>query len=317
MPDNESTPQSESTDFESTLQLLRGVDAETHALILNELGADNYLVSYPAEVAELMQRLHLLEKQMSLVVLKPSAHGAPDMALAFKSSIHSLPTTPPGLGVVLPMGTPNIEAGLLLRGTVKLQGVILNFECTTQGCTPTHDGRQTQLLATMPHRLYRIQRRDAFRVPVPPGMHITASLKPGTRHLENLRVLDLSCGGVSLLVKASTDEVRVGKRFARGTVSLPMPEGNTVHTVDMLVKHVRLAPPSVAPVVKEPVIAIQKSTVPATTFRDYAKQMMGALNPPEVMELGIEFIHMPMSLDRSLFKLVNELAIQLVGKVRD
>ena len=317
MPANESTPESESTDFESTVQLLRGVDAETHALILNQMGDDSYLVRYPAEVAELLQRLHLLQKHISLVVMKPADQAAPEMALAFKSGIHSLPTDPAGLGVLLPMGSPDVEAGLLLRGTVKLQGVILNFECMTQSCISSHDGRQTQLLAALPHRLYRIQRRDAFRVPVPPGMHITASLKPGTRHLENLRALDLSCGGVSVLVKASAEEVRVGKRFAKATIALPSADGSTLHTVDMLVKHVRLAPPAMAPVLKEPVIAVQKSTAPATTFRDYAKQMVGALNPPEVMELGIEFIHMPMSLDRSLSKLVNELAIQLVGKVRD
>lgn len=317
MPANESTPESVSTDFEDTVQLLRGVDAETHALILGEMGDDAYLVRYPTEVLDLVQRLHLLEKQLSLVVMKPAEDGVPEMALAFKGSIRSVSPDTASMGFVLPMGTPDMPAGLLLRGTVKLQGVIVNFECLTQRCTPSKDGRETELLTALPHRLHRIQRRDAFRVPVPPGMHITTALKPGTRHLENLRSLDLSCGGVSVLVKASADEVRVGKRFAKGTISLPTPEGTTLHTVDMLVKHVRLAPASMAPVVKEPVIAVQKSSAPATTFRDYAKQMVGALNPPEVMELGIEFIHMPMSLDRSLSKLVNELAIQLVGKVRD
>jgi hypothetical protein len=46
-------------------------------------------------------------------------------------------------------------------------------------------------------------------------------------------------------------------------------------------------------------------------------QAMGATKPVELIQLGIEFGRMPMSLDKELARLVNELAITLMSRVRD
>jgi hypothetical protein len=43
---------------------------------------------------------------------------------------------------------------------------------------------------------------------------------------------------------------------------------------------------------------------------------VGALLQPELLQLGIEFERMPMALERSLARLVNELGVNLVTRVK-
>jgi hypothetical protein len=144
------------------------------------------------------------------------------------------------------------------------------------------------------------------------------TLKTGMRYLENLKALDLSCGGVSVLVRATVDSVHLGKRFPSALVRLGGPAGTENYQVDMLVRHVRMAPPGLnqmlasSPALRPPVPPRQGSNA----FRESAMAAVGALLQPELLQLGIEFERMPMALERSLARLVNELGVNLVTRVK-
>jgi hypothetical protein len=120
--------------------------------------------------------------------------------------------------------------------------------------------------------------------------------------------------------------VHQGKRFPRATVRLGVGSGReTTHQVDMLVRHVRLAPPglnqllggnALPPPLKP---AIKPLTQPngKTHFREAAMAAVGALLQPELLQLGVEFEHMPTALERQLAQLVNELGVRLMTRVKD
>jgi hypothetical protein len=220
------------------------------------------------------------------------------------------------------MAAPPLPKGMTLRGSVKLQGVIVTFECETLGTRVNPQNRDTALLTRLPFRLHRLQRRDSFRVPVPSGTGIAITLKPGVRHLENIKALDLSCGGVSVLLRSPLDDVRLGSRFMQGIVTLTTAQGTTTHQVEMLVRHVRVAPPgmnqflsSTSPA--KPAAQPPTATTASVQFREAALQAVGAAPRTELVQLGIEFGRMPTSLDRSLSKLVNELGVNLMARVKD
>jgi hypothetical protein len=227
--------------------------------------------------------------------------------------------------------------------------VTVTFECEALGTDTSPETRAPVLRARLPFRVYRLQRRDSFRVPVAASAGVFVSLKPGQRGLQELRALDLSCGGVSLVVCAPLETVHQGKRFPQATVRLYANPGSQLYTVDMLVRHVRLMPPGLSQLLGESVAGGGASAAPppsaaasaarpggkntsgglfrapartqamdaahrqADAFRQQALAAMGAAPKPEWVQLGVEFERMPTALERELAKRVNELAVNLVA----
>jgi|GEM_PF-3340934 len=317
-----STPSAHDTEFPDTQVLTPGLSTDAHALLAGDLGDPSYRIDTFAESLDLMRRVAQSHQAATLVVLK-SGSEVPEPLLAFSARLAQVDENTQSLEMDLPLGSAYVPKGLTLRGSVRLQGVIVTFECETLGSRHGADGLTGVLTARLPFRLYRLQRRDSFRVPLPPQAGVVITLKAGVRPLENIKALDLSCGGVSVLLRAPLEAVHQGKRFARATVRLGVGSGNEqVHQVDMLVRHVRLAPPGLnqllggnAPPL--PVRPSLKSTGGSTGFREAAMAAVGALLKPELLQLGIEFERMPTALERQLAQLVNELGVRLMTRVKD
>lgn len=305
------------TTFAETVPLLRGAEAETMALVVGDLGEPSYRVDSFAENIGIMRRIEQSGLTVTMVVLNMQEGKAPEVVLAFTARLMQVSDDTQSMEMDLPLASPPLPKGQTLRGSVRLQGVIITFEAETLGSRLNPNGLFV-LHARLPFRLYRLQRRDSFRVPVPPSSGVFITLKTGMRYLENLKALDLSCGGVSVLVRAPVDSVHLGKRFPGAQVRLGSPSGNDNYQVDALVRHVRMAPASLnqmlaaSPALRLPVPPRQGSTA----FRESAMAAVGALLQPELLQLGIEFERMPMALERSLARLVNELGVNLVTRVK-
>lgn len=299
------------------MPLLRGVEAETQALVAGDLGDPSYRIDSFAESLDLMRKVEQSGLTVTMVVMNLRAGDAPEVALAFTSRILHVSDDTQTMEMDLPLASPPLPKGQTLRGSIRLLGVIVTFEAETLGSRQQPNGAQV-LHARLPFRLYRLQRRDSFRVPVPSSSGVFITLKTGMRYLENLKALDLSCGGVSVLVRATVDSVHLGKRFPAALVRLGGPAGNENYQVDMLVRHVRMAPPGLnqmlasSPALRPPVPPRQGSNA----FRESAMAAVGALLQPELLQLGIEFERMPMALERNLARLVNELGVNLVTRVK-
>ena len=299
------------------MPLLRGVEAETQALVAGDLGDPSYRIDSFAESLDLMRKVEQSGLTVTMVVMNLRAGDAPEVALAFTSRILHVSDDTQTMEMDLPLASPPLPKGQTLRGSIRLLGVIVTFEAETLGSRLQPNGAQV-LHARLPFRLYRLQRRDSFRVPVPSSSGVFITLKTGMRYLENLKALDLSCGGVSVLVRATVDSVHLGKRFPSALVRLGGPAGTENYQVDMLVRHVRMAPPGLnqmlanSPALRPPVPPRQGSNA----FRESAMAAVGALLQPELLQLGIEFERMPMALERSLARLVNELGVNLVTRVK-
>ena len=299
------------------MPLLRGVEAETQALVAGDLGDPSYRIDSFAESLDLMRKVDQSGLTVTMVVMNLRAGDAPEVALAFTSRILHVSDDTQTMEMDLPLASPPLPKGQTLRGSIRLLGVIVTFEAETLGSRQQPNGAQV-LHARLPFRLYRLQRRDSFRVPVPSSSGVFITLKTGMRYLENLKALDLSCGGVSVLVRATVDSVHLGKRFPAALVRLGGPAGNENYQVDMLVRHVRMAPPGLnqmlasSPALRPPVPPRQGSNA----FRESAMAAVGALLQPELLQLGIEFERMPMALERNLARLVNELGVNLVTRVK-
>lgn len=322
MPELTPVPPQPDTDFPDTLALVPGLSADTHALLAGDLGDPSYRIDSFAESLDLMRRVAQSNQAATVVVLKPDSE-APEPLLAFSAKVAEVSEDTQSMELDLPLGSAFVPKGLTLRGSVRLQGVIVTFECETLGSRHSPDGVSGVLVVRLPFRLYRLQRRDSFRVPLPPQAGVVITLKAGVRALENIKALDLSCGGVSVLLRAPLEAVHQGKRFPRATVRLGVGSGNeTTHQVDMLVRHVRLAPPGLnqllgghAPPVVPKAVAKPQAGTPG--FREAALAAVGALLQPELLQLGVEFERMPTALERQLAQLVNELGVRLMTRVKD
>lgn len=286
------------------------------SLLAGHLGDASYQILNRSEQVELLQKIEDAKQAATLVVINPDRPPKDQLVFVFSSNVFSLDEKQARMEFDLPIAAPRIAAGLVLRGSIKLQGVILTFECEVTSTRHSADGKDNALITSLPNRLYRLQRRDSFRVPVPSQTLIHLTLKQGSPHLERVRVLDVSCGGVSALLLAPLDEVRVGSRFASGTLYVETTDGNSAYEVDLIVKHSRISPLGLSQLL--PKRQASKPTVSKSEqFRAEALQAVGAAAKPELMQLGIEFGRTSMSMDRTLSKLVNELAISLMARTRD
>ncbi len=313
------------TDFQDTQPMSLGLSADAHALLAGDLGDPSYRVDSFAEGLDLMRRVGQSHQAATLVVLK-SGSEVPEALLAFSARVVEINEDSQSMEMDLPLGTSFVPKGLTLRGSVRLQGVIVTFECETLGSRHGEDGLTGVLMARLPFRLYRLQRRDSFRVPLTPQSGVVISLKTGVRPLENLKALDLSCGGVSVVVRAHLETVHQGKRFARATVRLGVGSAReTTYHVDMLIRHVRLAPPGLnqlltgqpqTPTAQTALKSAAKSPFGTTSFREAAMAAVAGLQP-ELLQLGVEFEQMPTALERQLAQLVNELGVRLMTRVKD
>lgn len=308
---------------------------DARALIVGDLGDSTYRVESFSESLDLVRRVEKSHQIVTLVVMDLRTPQLTDPQLVFTARLVNVSDETQSLEADMPMGSRHIPKGMTLRGSVQLNGVMITFECETLGTQPSTDQRAGVLRARLPFRLYRIQRRDSFRVPVAPSAGVLVSLAPGHRALEGLRAMDLSCGGVSVVVCAPLDTVHQGKRFASAAIRLYAPPDGTVFQIGMCVRHLRLMPPGLSQLLSLSVggagiseqerlragIAVRQSLqlksiphqLPETHTTTDAGGAAVSTQKSEWVQLGIEFERMPMAMERELAKRVNELAVNLVA----
>ncbi len=304
------------TSFPDTQPLSKGLSSEARSLLAGHLGDASYQILSKSEQLELLQKMEQARQAATLVVINTNLPPEDQLVFVFNSNVFSLDETQERMEFDLPMAAPHIGRGLTLRGSIKLQGVILTFECEVVTTRHSSDGKDNALVTSLPSRLFRLQRRDSFRVPVPNHTLIHVTLKSGIKHLERVRVLDVSCGGLSALLLAPLEQVRVGARFPSGTLYVETAEGNSAYEVDLIVKHSRIAPQGLSQFLS-PRKETRQSLSKTDRFREDALRAVGASAKPELLQLGIEFGRTSMNMDRTLSKLVNELAISLMSRTRD
>lgn len=93
------------------------------------------------------------------------------------------------------------------------------------------------LTVGMPFRMIRYQRREAFRVKVPPFAKINIDLdnNPELPHLKNLKLLNLSVSGAAVLLNTNQDINLLPKDFPNATIIL---EDKIFSNIRMKVKRV-------------------------------------------------------------------------------
>lgn len=173
--------------------------------------------------------------------------------LADASIMMSL-STPSGASVMVTVWTVDPERDLLCLSVGGqedvLQRVLASDEVVAVGYNESiklqFDVEQLVLVrgdthlalnARFPREVYRFQRRDSFRVrPMinsSPVALVVHPVKPGVKL--DLRVLDVSIGGVALLLPETAPPIDLGARIAKALISL---DGDTRLQVDLAVRRV-------------------------------------------------------------------------------
>ncbi|MDP4302045.1 flagellar brake protein [Leptothrix discophora] len=159
-----------------------------------------------------------------------------------------------------PLGEPCASARLALAeeavAIAYLARIKLQFDLI--GLRLRDGGGEAELSACYPRELHRFQRREAYRVRTEPPPQLAARLgkllpiviggpelllgdSGAPESLRRLRVLDISHGGVALLLPPGDTSLRAGSRIPAATLELS--PGRTIHVA----LHVVRADPLAAP----------------------------------------------------------------------
>lgn len=158
-----------------------------------EAAPEELRVTATAEIAAYLQQLH--RENAAVLLSGPPGQSLPSRicALDVEANVLGLEigTDPEGISQAL-VASGEIS-GVAYLGTIKLQ-----FELDDAVLVSGAHG--AVLRSSLPERLYRFQRRQAFRVQ-PSGSIYPRVVLPGGEHAGRaLRVLDISIGGLALAV---------------------------------------------------------------------------------------------------------------------
>lgn len=184
----------------------------THTVDAAEL--DAFRVQSAPEVAGYLRELH--EAQLRVLLSTPDGETLHTMVCA-------LDTGKGVLGFDIPGENSQVRALLNAEevvGVAFLDAIRLQFE--VEGLVVVKDKSGPVLRTQLPKRMYRFQRRQAFRVQ-PTGLNYPRVLlrHPSMPDMQlNLRVLDISMGGLALLLPADVPEIQDGIELAGAMVEL-------------------------------------------------------------------------------------------------
>jgi hypothetical protein len=127
----------------------------------------------------------------------------------------------------------------------------------------------------------------------------------------------LSCGGLSILVAVHPRDVRVGMYWPKATLMLPADGGDAAYDVSLTLKHIS----STTTKEQELYHRHQMHGLQSQPTAKLAKlsQHKGSAALPlghEVLQLGLAFGHVSIDLDQHISKVVNELAIALMQRMK-
>ena len=181
--------------------------------------------------AELIRSIFdgMMERRVFIALSIPHEEGSQFMSMLASvegnTICFDLPADPALTGQVLRHGKLNASAQ---DGGVQVQFRLSDVRLRDQ------DGRSC-FACPLPADLYRIQRRNAYRVPVPVHDEVTCDVvfsdqlgKPITRRL---RVFDLSIGGLTLLMPLDIPELPTDTALSVCTLRLPDTEPMNVQLI--------------------------------------------------------------------------------------
>ena len=187
-------------------------------------------VASAAEIAAYLQ--DMLRERAAVRMNSPTGHSLVTHICALNASADLL-------GLELGADPEGISEALVASGEITavafLGAIKLQFELEAPVLVSGEQG--TVLRSQMPQRLYRFQRRQAYRVQ-PPGSLFPRVVLPGPSPDQPgraLRVLDISIGGVALALPADLDPLPLG-HVSEG-LSLEL-DRLTALWVDLLAHHV-------------------------------------------------------------------------------
>jgi len=178
--------------------------------------ADRFLITNPIEVAGWMRAIAERRVLCSM--------STPDGTASFLTPLSRIDERKRTMILDAPRDT-GLERKLVSVGEgvcdLILDNIRIAFDVTVRSAveggplTTGHSGRG--LLLALPPRLHRLQRRDSYRVLVPPRMAPRLRI----RELEvDLKLHDLSCGGLGLMLPNTTLLPEPGYVFEDATLDL-------------------------------------------------------------------------------------------------
>lgn len=100
------------------------------------------------------------------------------------------------------------------------------------------DGRIT-ISISAPFEMVRMQRRSYQRFNVPEKFVAKVSLDKAQKNLTNLKIINISLGGVAVLADFEKNNLKLGEIFTEATLELPFKIDN-VFSTEMQVAHIQL-----------------------------------------------------------------------------
>jgi len=169
---------------------------------------------------EIIAVLRSLERQQSMITVHfdQGREFILTTILAVNPEFHEL---------VLDLGADTRANKLLLQAThLEIEGfegrIKVQFSAG-HAQTTVHKGHAA-FRVRMPGAVVRLQRRDAYRIPLPMGKPIKAYLQPFAGRPDQLheaRLVDISCGGVAIMMTTVDFPIEIGRVFPACSINLP------------------------------------------------------------------------------------------------
>ena len=167
---------------------------------LDDLQRENYRISAPVEIAAYLREL--MSEQVRIYLRNPEG-------VDLHTTVCVLDARTGLMGFDLPVSSSQAESLLEsdeITATAYLASIRLEFELEQP--VIVRDGGGSVLRAALPRRLYRFQRRQTFRVqPMGVNYPLLQLRHPQQGELLRLRVLDVSMGGLGLLLPGDQAEL--------------------------------------------------------------------------------------------------------------
>lgn len=177
------------------------------------LRLDDFRVEAAVEIAAYLQQL--LQQRLALTLNTPQGHSLGTPLVEVDSETGQIAFDLPCDAAAA------LQASGEVLAIAYLDNIRLEFELQNLLLVHRSDG-SCSLRAALPSRLYRFQRRQSYRVAALGSGYPRALLRhPMWPEMQlQLRLLDVSMGGLALLLPADVPEIAVGLRLAAVQVEL-------------------------------------------------------------------------------------------------
>ncbi len=180
----------------------------------------------------------------------------------------------------------DVDVSLLKRNSVlridfHLHGIETHADCFLRHYE--HEANNIILNISGPFRMTRLQRRGSPRVNLSTNFTATVHLNKNKEHLSNLLAVNISEGGIAVLVNSPLEDVRKNIIYNDAVLELPL-KMNNVFSIPMKIAHVRNVSKALLPK-----ILSEKKTV----------------NP--WFQVGVKFMAVSPKLEQSLKMVINQI----------